>query len=273
MRLCRGPGLGWVGSRPHPDARDHGQRPYLLVTTGPDDSRLSGHKACRTVDRPRTRWWRAPEGDPAGPVCMWRTRGPGVSGAPGRGLRGTPGHMPAARLALCQPCVSAVVCGRGTKGGWGLYWLCLCMQYVMIVAKRAFDVTDVNRNGVLDFLKFVHFSYELCPHVPVVPHKCLMQFLREVLILRGFPEHFGMQKPVPEAPHRPKKPPTPKGAVSTCVVALLASGRYSSIVQPRCVRDAGGVVTGSAGALRPVSTPSVSPPVPCSQGGWPLEML
>ena len=41
--------LDWVGSRPHPDLRDHGRRPSLRVTTGTAGSRLSGLKAYRTV--------------------------------------------------------------------------------------------------------------------------------------------------------------------------------------------------------------------------------
>ena len=65
-------GLGWVGSRPHPDLRDHGHRPSLRVTTGPAGSRLSGLKAYRTDDRPRTPRWHTQEGDAAVPVCVGR---------------------------------------------------------------------------------------------------------------------------------------------------------------------------------------------------------
>ena len=67
-------GLGWVGSRPHPDLRDHGRRPSLRVTTGPVGARLSGLKAYRTDDRPRTPRWHTREGDAAVPVCMGRAR-------------------------------------------------------------------------------------------------------------------------------------------------------------------------------------------------------
>ena len=42
-------------------------------TTGLGESRLSGPKACRTVDRPRTPWWHTREGDAAVPVCVART--------------------------------------------------------------------------------------------------------------------------------------------------------------------------------------------------------
>ena len=70
----RGPegGGGGGGSRPHPEARDYGHRPYLRVTTGPVELRLSGRKAYRTVDRPRTPPWHAREGDAAVPVCVAR---------------------------------------------------------------------------------------------------------------------------------------------------------------------------------------------------------
>ena len=67
-----GGGWGWVGSRPHPDLRDHGHRPSLRVTTGPAGSRLSGLKAYRTDDRPRTPRWHTQEGDAAVPVCVGR---------------------------------------------------------------------------------------------------------------------------------------------------------------------------------------------------------
>ena len=41
-------------------------------TTGLGESRLSGPKACRTVDRPRTPRWHSREGDAAVPVCVAR---------------------------------------------------------------------------------------------------------------------------------------------------------------------------------------------------------
>ena len=73
-KCARQQGLGWVGSRPHPDLRDHGRRPSLRVTTGPVGARLSGLKAYRTDDRPRTPRWHTREGDAAVPVCMGRAR-------------------------------------------------------------------------------------------------------------------------------------------------------------------------------------------------------
>ena len=67
-------GLGWAGSRPHPDPRDHGRCPSLRVTTGLAGALLSGRKACWTDDRPRTPQWHTREGDAAMPVCMGRAR-------------------------------------------------------------------------------------------------------------------------------------------------------------------------------------------------------
>ena len=51
-------------------------------TTGLGESRLSGLKACRTVDRPRTPWWHTREGDAAVPVCVARA-GPSCWGGGG----------------------------------------------------------------------------------------------------------------------------------------------------------------------------------------------
>ena len=70
--LGGGGGLGWVGSTPHPDLRDHGRRPSLRVTTGPAGARLSGLKAYQTDDRPHAPRWHTREGDAAVPVCMGR---------------------------------------------------------------------------------------------------------------------------------------------------------------------------------------------------------
>ena len=65
-------GLVWFGSRPVPDALAHGQHSPCANTTELGESRLSGPKACRTVDRPRTPWWHTREGDAAVPVCVAR---------------------------------------------------------------------------------------------------------------------------------------------------------------------------------------------------------
>ena len=62
QNICEGVWLGWVGSSPLPDARTHGQRPYLRDTTGQHNLRLSGLKAYRTV---RTLRWHPRERDAA----------------------------------------------------------------------------------------------------------------------------------------------------------------------------------------------------------------
>ena len=46
-------------------------RPSLRRVIGLDDSQLSGHKAYRTSDGPRTPRRHTREGDAAVPVCMW----------------------------------------------------------------------------------------------------------------------------------------------------------------------------------------------------------
>ena len=65
-------GGGYVGSGRVPNLRDHGCRPSLRVTTSPVGARLSGLKAYRSDDRPRTSRWHTREGDAALPVCMGR---------------------------------------------------------------------------------------------------------------------------------------------------------------------------------------------------------
>ena len=62
--------LGWVWSRPHPEARAQGLCPYLRIATGPGDSQLSGLKAYQPVDHPGTPRWHTREGDAAAPVCV-----------------------------------------------------------------------------------------------------------------------------------------------------------------------------------------------------------
>ena len=66
-----GRGLDWVGRRPPPDGQTHRARPSLRHVIGLDDSRLSGHKAYRTADGPRTPRRHTREGDAAIPVCVW----------------------------------------------------------------------------------------------------------------------------------------------------------------------------------------------------------
>ena len=69
---CRG--LVWFGL-----GQGLCRTPWPMVSTrlcadtiGLGESRLSGPKACRTVDRPRTPWWHTREGDAAVPVCVAR---------------------------------------------------------------------------------------------------------------------------------------------------------------------------------------------------------
>ena len=63
--------MGWVGCRPPPDGQTHRARPSLRRVIGLDDSQLSGHKAYRTADGPRTPQRHTREGDAAVPVCVW----------------------------------------------------------------------------------------------------------------------------------------------------------------------------------------------------------
>ena len=61
-------GLGWVGSRPHVVAT-YGPCRLPCGTRLGGRTRVSGHKAYRTVDRPQTPRWRSRAGDAAVPVC------------------------------------------------------------------------------------------------------------------------------------------------------------------------------------------------------------
>ena len=69
-----GQGLAWSPT--------HGPRRLPCRTRLGGRTRVSGHKACRTVDRPQTPRWRSRAGDAAVPVCMC----PCVSGGGGGGL-------------------------------------------------------------------------------------------------------------------------------------------------------------------------------------------
>ena len=68
-----GQGLAWSPT--------HGLRRLPCRTRLGGRTRVSGHKACRTVDRPQTPRWRSRAGDAAVPVCMC----PCVSGGGGGG--------------------------------------------------------------------------------------------------------------------------------------------------------------------------------------------
>ena len=114
--VCRGEGigLGWpkASSRrpgprtaPVPARRDWSGR--LVVV------RLQG----RTIDRPRTRRWHAPEGDAAVPVCTWCPQ-PCVCWARMGGAARHVGHTVAPRLAQCRSRRSGGW-DLGPVGGWG----------------------------------------------------------------------------------------------------------------------------------------------------------
>ena len=63
-------GLGWVGSRPLLVANPRSARHLPCGTRLGGRTRVSGHKAYRTVDCPQTPWWRSRVGDATVPVCM-----------------------------------------------------------------------------------------------------------------------------------------------------------------------------------------------------------
>ena len=79
-------GVGWVGlGEGLTWLPTHGPRCLPCRTRLGGCTRVSGHKAYRTVDRPQIPWWRSRAGDAAVPVCMC----PGVSGGGGQGcIRG-----------------------------------------------------------------------------------------------------------------------------------------------------------------------------------------
>ena len=79
-------------------------------TTGLGKSRLSGPKACRTVDRPRTPWWHTREGDAAVPVCV--ARAGQVGGA----------CMLVACMLVAAPRLALPPCACVWGGGGGRVW-------------------------------------------------------------------------------------------------------------------------------------------------------
>ena len=85
-----GVGLDWVGSRPHPDLRDHGRRPSLRVATGPVGSRLSVTRPTGLMTAPMPRGGtRGREMPPF--LCVWGARAGGL-GRAGWGGGGGAGH-------------------------------------------------------------------------------------------------------------------------------------------------------------------------------------
>ena len=80
---CTGEGGGWVGlGQGLAWSPTHGPRRLPCGTRLGGRTRVSGHKAYRTVDRPQTPRWRSRAGDAAVPVCMC----PCVSEGGGGGL-------------------------------------------------------------------------------------------------------------------------------------------------------------------------------------------
>ena len=102
-----GSGQGLI---PTPRAMDRARTCASLLAPG--DSRLSGCKARRTVDRPRTRRWHATEGDAAVPVCVWCAPPVCVWCAGARRLCACGGQV--ARGGSC-----VAWCSRPRGGGWG----------------------------------------------------------------------------------------------------------------------------------------------------------
>ena len=107
-----GVGLGWVGSRPHPDLRDHGRRPSLRVTTGPVDARLSGLMTA-PVPRGGTRGRELP---PC--LCLWGARAACACGAGAGGAARHAGGWDGVGGAACAP-VPPTVWLAGPVG-WGV---------------------------------------------------------------------------------------------------------------------------------------------------------
>ena len=100
-------GLGWVGSRPRLPRR------LRCGTQVGGRTRVSGHKAYRTVDRPRTPWWHSRAGDAAVPVCMC----PCVSEGGGGGC-GTPACSIVVQRWRTWRGEVCAWCSRPRQGGW-----------------------------------------------------------------------------------------------------------------------------------------------------------
>ena len=99
-----GQGLAWSPT--------HGPRRLPCRTRLGGRTRVSGHKACRTVDRPQTPRWRSRAGDAAVPVCMC----PCVSG--GGGGCGTPACSIVVRPWRTWHGEVCAWCSRPRQGGW-----------------------------------------------------------------------------------------------------------------------------------------------------------
>ena len=95
--------MGWVGlGQGLFRTRSLSVSARVSGTKVPRNSRLSGLKAYRTVDRPRTPRWHMREGDAAVEACVARARGQGGGGG-GLLSRYTPGPA-AVRLVVLGWC-------------------------------------------------------------------------------------------------------------------------------------------------------------------------
>ena len=109
-----GVGLGWVGlGQGLAWSPTHGPRRLPCRTRLGGRTRVSGHKAYRTVDRPQTPRWRSRAGDAAVPVCMC----PCVSEGGGEGC-GTPACSIVVRRWRAWRGEVCAWCSRPGQGGW-----------------------------------------------------------------------------------------------------------------------------------------------------------
>ena len=107
-------GGGWVGlGQGLAWSPTHGPPRLPCRTRLGGRTRVSGHKACRTVDRPQTPRWRSRAGDAAVPVCMC----PCVSGGGGEGC-GTPACSIVVRPWRTWRREVCAWCSRPRQGGW-----------------------------------------------------------------------------------------------------------------------------------------------------------
>ena len=108
-------GLGWVGlGQGLAWSPTHGPRRLPCGTRLGGRTRVSGHKAYRTVDRPQTPRWRSRAGDAAVPVCMC----PCVSEGGGGGGCGTPACSIVVRRWRTWRGEVCAWCSRPRQGGW-----------------------------------------------------------------------------------------------------------------------------------------------------------
>ena len=112
--MSGGGGLGWVGlGQGLAWSPTHSPRRLPCGTRLGGRTRVSGHKAYRTVDRPQTPRWRSRAGDAAVPVCMC----PCVSEGGGEGC-GTPACSIVVRRWRTWRGEVCAWCSRPRQGGW-----------------------------------------------------------------------------------------------------------------------------------------------------------